>query len=286
MSLLHVSIKDKVEIKDPRTYDEVTQMAREQWRKKMRKQELARKEREGSMYATCGHVVEPLPMDMHVEREHHVEAPRVVDMNHGQDSLHQDIQRLTEQIGNLNLAMQGIQNQVRRPQGERPIRNRGEHLQCYNCAERGHIAPQCPYPRREPGGMYPIMQRPQDNANNANINGVQPQAQAQAQGPQQAQGQQAPHVAVGVLEAIPISEEEDDVDVFVGKRTRAQKSDHEDSPKESRAKGRRKMDNGKAPMEEGESSKQVKARRRRKIGMDDFQLGEGQWVKVNLLIIF
>ena len=81
------------------------------------------------------------------------------------------------------------------------------------------------------------------------------------------------------MEAIPISEEEDDVDVFVGKRTRAQKYDHEDSPKESRAKGRRKMDNGKAPMEEGESSKQVKARRRRKIGMvDDFQL--------NLLIIF
>ena len=76
---------------------------------------------------------------------------------------------------------------------------------------------------------------------------------------------------MGVLEAIPISEEEDDVDVFVGKRTRAQKSDHEDSPKESRAKGRRNMDNGKAPMEEGESSKQqVKARRRRKIGMDDF----------------
>ena len=60
---------------------------------------------------------------------------------------------------------------------------------------------------------------------------------------------------MGVLEAIPISEEEDDVDVFVGKRTRAQKYDHEDSPKESRAKGRRKMDNGKAPMEEGESSK-------------------------------
>ena len=39
---------------------------------------------------------------------------------------------------------------------------------------------------------------------------------------------------------------------------------------------RKKMDNGKAPMEEGESSKHVKTRRRRKIGMEDFQLGEGQ----------
>ena len=58
---------------------------------------------------------------------------------------------------------------------------------------------------------------------------------------------------MGVLEAIPISEEEDDVDVFVGKRTRAQKSDHEDSPKESREKGIRKMDNGKVPMDEEES---------------------------------
>ena len=94
------------------------------------------------MYATCGHAIEPLPMDMHMDREHHMEAPRVVvEANCGQENLHQEMQRLTEQIGNLNLSMQGIQSHVRRPQGERPLRNRVEHLQCYNCAERGHIAP-------------------------------------------------------------------------------------------------------------------------------------------------
>ena len=46
--------------------------------------------------------------------------------------------------------------------------------------------------------------------------------------------------------------------------------------KEPRAKERKKMDNGKAPMEEGESSKHVKTQRRRKIGMEDFKLCEGQ----------
>ena len=116
MSQLHGSIKDKVELKDPRTYDEAIRMAREQWRKKLRKQELIKKEKEGSMYATCGHVIEPLPMDMHVDREHHMEAPRVVvEANCGQENIRQEIQRLTEQIGNLNLAMQSIQIQVRRP---------------------------------------------------------------------------------------------------------------------------------------------------------------------------
>ena len=30
---------------------------------------------------------------------------------------------------------------------------------CYNCAEEGHYAPQCPYPQRERGGIYPLYGR-------------------------------------------------------------------------------------------------------------------------------
>ena len=85
-----------------------------------------------------------------------------------------------------------------------------------------------------------------------------------------------PHVAVSVLEVTPISENEDEGDILVEKRQKTLRSDHEYSFKDPRAKERRKMDNGKSPMEEGESSKHVKTRRRRKIGMEDFQLGEGQ----------
>ena len=45
----------------------------------------------------------------------------------------------------------------------------------------------------------------------------------------------------------------------------------------SRAKQRKDMDKGKAPMGDAETSKQGKVRaHRRKIGMDDFQLGQGQ----------
>ena len=30
---------------------------------------------------------------------------------------------------------------------------------CYNCAEEGHYVPQCPYPQRERGGIYPLYGR-------------------------------------------------------------------------------------------------------------------------------
>ena len=110
---------------------------------------------------------------------------------------------------------------------------------------------------------------------NGNGNGPQVQMQAQAHAQGQDQGQ-VPHAVVSVSKVTPISEDEDEGDILVGKRQRTLRLDHEDSSKEPRAKERKKMDNGKAPMEEGESSKCVKMQRRRKIGMEDFQLVEGQ----------
>ncbi|MCO5569051.1 hypothetical protein L7F22_022757 [Adiantum nelumboides] len=107
--LVHHGIREKVELKDPRTYDEAVRIAREQWTKKVRRHEMANKEREGVIhqrdaYVPMYNVVEPLPLDIYVERDAHVEAPRV--NNRGQEALHQNIQRLIDQIGNLNLAMQ------------------------------------------------------------------------------------------------------------------------------------------------------------------------------------
>ena len=57
-----------------------------------------------------------------------------------------------------------------------------------------------------------------------------------------------------------MSEDEDKADVLVGKIQRKLQSDHEDLSKEPRAKEIKNMDNGKALMEEGESSKRVKTR--------------------------
>ncbi|MCO5606939.1 hypothetical protein L7F22_061130 [Adiantum nelumboides] len=140
--LVHHGIREKVELKNPGTYDEAVRIAREQWRKKVRRHDMENKEREvlihqRDAYVPMHNVVEPLPLDIHVERDVHVEAPRV--NNRGQKALHQDIQRLTEQIGNLNLAMQAMQQKLRRPQGEQPQRNRGDNVQ-----QQGHNQAQVP----------------------------------------------------------------------------------------------------------------------------------------------
>ena len=121
--------------------------------------------------------------------------------------------------------------------------------------------------------MYPIIPRQVANEDNVNVNGREAQAQ------EQAQGQPPRPQFAGVLEAIEEDEEDDYVDMLANKRTRAQKSESEGIVKEekSRSKERKYMDKGKAPMGEAETSKQTKVRaRRRKIGMDDFKLGQGQ----------
>ncbi|MCO5562153.1 hypothetical protein L7F22_015779 [Adiantum nelumboides] len=71
--LVHHGIGEKVELKDPGIYDEAVRIAREQWRKKVRRHEMGNKEREGVIhqrdaYVPMHNVVEPLPLDIHVER--------------------------------------------------------------------------------------------------------------------------------------------------------------------------------------------------------------------------
>ncbi|KAI5053902.1 hypothetical protein GOP47_0031206 [Adiantum capillus-veneris] len=78
--LLHQSIRDKVEHKDPGTYNETIKVAKEKWRKKVRRHEMENREREANIhqrdgYVPMNNVLEPLPLDTHVEREIHVEAP-------------------------------------------------------------------------------------------------------------------------------------------------------------------------------------------------------------------
>ncbi|MCO5609838.1 hypothetical protein L7F22_064070 [Adiantum nelumboides] len=93
---LHHGIREKVELKDPRTYNEAVRIAREQWRKKVRRHEMANMEREGVVhqrdaYVPMHNVVESLPLDIHVETDVHVEAPS--GNNRGQEAFHYDIQR-------------------------------------------------------------------------------------------------------------------------------------------------------------------------------------------------
>lgn len=76
MYLLQGGLGDTLELKNPRTYDKSMG-----WQESNGERRQARKERGGGMNAQCGHVFVPLHMDMHVEREHHMEVPRVVKLN-------------------------------------------------------------------------------------------------------------------------------------------------------------------------------------------------------------
>lgn len=151
LALLHHSIKEIVELKDPNSYDNAVRVSIEPWKKRIRRQELSKKE-ESKMVRSP--LVKPLPINMHVKP--HVEILRHPVENVSQEALHQDMKRLMEQLGNLNLSMQAIQTQGQRPPQGRGQENWQENAQCYNYWERGHISTNSPHPRREPRAMYPL----------------------------------------------------------------------------------------------------------------------------------
>ena len=124
----------------------------------------------------------------------------------------------------------------------------------------------CPHPRRDPRGMYPISPRQVASEDNVNVNGREGQAHGQAQ------GQPTRPQFVGVLKAIEEVEKDDYVDMLFNKRTRSQRSESECIVKEekSRAKQRKDMDKGKAPLGEAETNRKKVRACKRKIGMDDF----------------
>ena len=81
--------------------------------------------------------------------------PTVPDVPPMGNSQRDTLERITRQLEHLTL------NLMQRPAPPRDHNNRGQRrknqeLQCYNCAEYGHGAYQCPYPRREPGGPMPL----------------------------------------------------------------------------------------------------------------------------------
>lgn len=200
-------------------------------------QEMMGRERETHFHHVGSHIpfgelVKPMSLDVCHDRETYGEPPKMIDPSKGQENLHQEIQKLTVKIGNLNLAMRTIQQQVRRTQGERAPRARNEKVQCYNCGEKGHYSPQCPLPRREPGGLYTIAPR-QRNERNMNLEAPQGQTQGQPQG--QGQAQTTPQFAVGFLETIEEGDEEDEADVLAYKRRRTQRSDTEEVGKEEKS---------------------------------------------------
>ena len=83
---------------------------------------------------------------------------------------------------------------------------------CYNCAHEGHYAPQCPYPQRERGGIYPLYGHGCGDMQHA------PQYAREVQ-------QQPVCPPIGADEArrvnvISIDGSESDVDVMANKRTR------------------------------------------------------------------
>ena len=64
------------------------------------------------------------------------------------------IQKLTYTLETLTLNLVQAPRGVQREEGRAP-RRQPQEFKCWNCLEMGHGMYHCPYPRRNPGDIYP-----------------------------------------------------------------------------------------------------------------------------------
>lgn len=146
LACLHPKVREKVDLEEPVTFEEALNLACQKSRKIKKKWEHESEGPIGGLF---------LPHRQEVEDDGNARAPP----NHGPDVM-RSLQDLTQQMNELRLNMfdRGRPAEQDRAQG-RGGRGRAVYGRCYNCAEEGHYAPQCPYPPRERGAMYPLYGR-------------------------------------------------------------------------------------------------------------------------------
>ena len=189
-----------MDLEGPNTFEEALNLACQKSKK------IKRKWEQGSMDLGGGLV---MPHHQEAGDEGNAKASNNTDLVISLQDISQQMNELR-----LNLFDRGRPAHQDRSQGRGGGRGRPVFGRCYNCAEEGHYAPQCPYPQRERGGIYPLYGRGRGDAQHA---------------PHDAREIQQPvNPPIGADEGrrvnvISVDGSESEVDVMANKRTRQER---------------------------------------------------------------
>ncbi|MCO5604251.1 hypothetical protein L7F22_058414 [Adiantum nelumboides] len=127
------TLKEKVEAKFPRTFEEAQEIATVKFKK------LLYQERKSN----CVKEREEVNVPQHTNNA----QPRVASLSadsHQEDLLH----KLTQQLETLTLNLVQVPTRGQQPRDDARPRRQAQEYHCYNCGENGHGMYYCPHPRR------------------------------------------------------------------------------------------------------------------------------------------
>ena len=257
-------LREKVEARYPHTFDEALEIAKQKYQKLNYKVKQFRDGREKVIMDAS-----------QLAEENLVGTSNPPPSGDPQQDI---IQKLTQTLETLTLNLVQGPRETQRDEGRAP-RRQAQEFKCWNFLETGHGMYHCPYPRRNPGDIYPP-RRPLQTVQNEQPRQFlrrqpppppppPPQAMAAIPPVPPNEGERGVHVIK--LEPSPSSGLGDITIMPAVKRTRVKDKDEEMRSEESDEPKKKKKDK----KEEAESSKKKRTRRpRREIGMDDFPLGK------------
>ncbi len=276
------TLRWRVELKKPKTYEDTLEVAKnKEWKIKRMSQLGVEALPKGPETKQVRFLDTRIPEEVH----HHVHAvapvvtpvmPVVPTASVQDDGLRQEVRQVVDLMKNLSLNFLG-NAQGRGRQYNQPANDGGQGRNgsgsnsgrgwrkiptCYNCGELGHISPQCDKPPRMGGDMYPL---PAQLPNRANDYGIEIRGEAGPSGLIVDEKGKAKMLNVVCLKRKTTVDEP--MVMPVRKRDTAEK-ERRDEARPSKKKGK---------SHEGKDVKAKRKRRaRRKFHVSDFPLGDGQ----------
>ncbi len=222
---LHEDIKGKVDDEEPNSFERAKEVAIGKWRKRMRKLGRAMREDDDTIEGMI-----PYSHKMH---EWNVgTTSRRESSTNGAIDLAQQVAKMAEELGKLNINQAKLAKSVQDAQQKRGVGRQNPNVQCYNCFEREHISPNCPHPKRDGGGIAPIprraeKERSQNQVDDHGVNLIEFKAHDEGKGPIDIARRKV------VLDGEPY-------DILVGKRARMKEKEEDSGVKtrqQSKGKG-------------------------------------------------